>query len=345
MKILYGIQGTGHGHISRSRILVRSLREAGHDIRVIFSGRSANNLWEKVDFDSYQIFRGLTFAVSGGKISYFKTAVQGLDLLHFYRDVLHFDPENFDLVITDYEPVTSRIAKRHALPSVGLGHQYAFRYEVPKQNQHSFSWKIMRNFAPAQIEVGLHWHHFNSPILPPVIEEFPHHTKIDPYKILVYLPFEEENEIIDFLNPVKHHDFYIYRNISSPFSMGNLHFRPYNKVGFHLDLLDCAGVICNAGFELPSEAQQLGKKLLVKPLNRQIEQESNALAVSQLGLGIEMRRLNPQILVAWLNLPNPDPIPYFNTAGLITEWLSSQNRNDVHYLSQQVRQKFPAFNM
>ena len=37
MKILFGVQGTGNGHISRSRELVRKLKSDGHDVDVIIS--------------------------------------------------------------------------------------------------------------------------------------------------------------------------------------------------------------------------------------------------------------------------------------------------------------------
>jgi len=41
MKILYGIQATGNGHICRSREIISRLKKAGHEIFVIFSGRDA----------------------------------------------------------------------------------------------------------------------------------------------------------------------------------------------------------------------------------------------------------------------------------------------------------------
>lgn len=47
----------------------------------------------------------------------------------------------------------------------------------------------------------------------------------------------------------------------------------------HDDLTDCSGVIANAGFARSSESLYLGKKLLVKPLEGQLEQESNGLAL------------------------------------------------------------------
>ena len=41
MKILFGVQTTGNGHISRSRELIRELKEIGHDVWVILSCRDS----------------------------------------------------------------------------------------------------------------------------------------------------------------------------------------------------------------------------------------------------------------------------------------------------------------
>ena len=48
------------------------------------------------------------------------------------------------------------------------------------------------------------------------------------------------------------------------------------------DLKESEGIITNAGFETPSEALSMGKKVFVKPLKGQFEQLSNAKALKQL---------------------------------------------------------------
>ena len=39
MNILYGVNATGNGHISRSRITISELKKRGHNVTVLFSGR------------------------------------------------------------------------------------------------------------------------------------------------------------------------------------------------------------------------------------------------------------------------------------------------------------------
>ncbi len=74
MKILYGVQATGNGHISRSREVIRNLKNLGHDVRVILSGRDPSLLWDMEVFEPFDAFRGLTFITARGEVKYFATA-------------------------------------------------------------------------------------------------------------------------------------------------------------------------------------------------------------------------------------------------------------------------------
>jgi uncharacterized protein (TIGR00661 family) len=123
------------------------------------------------EFMPYNTGKGLTFSTYRGRIRYLDT-IFNLRFNEFFSDINSFDAAGYDLVITDFEPVTSRIAKKHHIPSIGIGHQYAFCYNIPTQGSTPVSRYIIRNFAPADYPVGLHWHHFNQPILPPVVPRF-----------------------------------------------------------------------------------------------------------------------------------------------------------------------------
>ncbi|MBN1830837.1 MAG: hypothetical protein JW896_01870 [Deltaproteobacteria bacterium] len=333
MKILYGVQATGNGHISRSREVIRRLKEMGQDVQVIFSGRDPSLLWDIETFEPYDAFRGLTFITRRGKVRKFRTALQ-LNLFQFYRDVFSYDTSGFDLVVTDFEPVSSRIARRNGIPSIGVGHQYAFLHEIPVKKADPFSMWVIRNFAPADYSVGLHWHHFNKPILPPII---PAHLKanspIKQEKILVYLPFESIEDIESLLRPITTHDFFIYCDIAGAIDDGNIHLRPFSRDGFLKDLQECNGVISNAGFEFLSEAFYLGKKALIKALSGQIEQASNAFVVSQLKLGMIMPKLNRNTVKEFLAAPSIRPIGYPDVGRIIAEWIERGNWKDVEGLA------------
>ncbi|NTU90856.1 MAG: hypothetical protein HGA60_02975 [Chlorobiaceae bacterium] len=331
MKILFGVQGTGNGHISRSRELVRKLKEDGHEVQVVISGRKEEELREIEIFKPYRVLKGLTLVTYRGRMNYIDTMFQ-LDLARLMTDVLNLPTFGVDLVITDFEPVTSMAARMKGLPSVGFGHQYAFPFRIPVARGSMFEKYTLLNFAPARYNAGLHWHHFNQPIFPPVIPESLYQagkTVENPRKILVYLPFEEIEDVDAFVRPFDSFHFYIYGKVKDNFDDGHLHFRGYSREGFLRDLLECSGVVCNAGFELPGEALHLGKKLLLRPLDGQIEQESNALAMIELQYGLAMHKLDHDVLQHWLGLPGIQPLNYRRTVDYIAEWISSGRWDDL----------------
>lgn len=333
MKILYGVQGTGNGHISRSREIIRCLKSDGHEVRVIVSGRDPALLWDMEFFEPFTALKGLTFATRRGRIRYLGTALQ-LDLIRFYADIRAFEAAGFDLAITDYEPVTARIARRHRLPSIGIGHQYAFCYDIPVKGQNPLARYILDHFAPADHPIGLHWHHFGHPILPPVVPELEASPAPAANKILVYLPFEEIEDILRLLRPFDAHSFFIYHQLEQAEEQGHLHLRPYGRSGFLKDLLECSGVITNAGFEFVSEALAVGKKILVKPLAGQLEQLSNAEALAELKLGEVMKRLEAEAVDRFLGKPRGVQVHYPNVARLIADWVGAGEFTDVSALSR-----------
>lgn len=106
---------------------------------------------------------------SAGRIQALETLKHN-NLGLFFRDVRELDLSPYDLVIFDYEPVISHAAKRQHIPVTGIGHQYAFRYDIPKSGANPAVNAIMKSYAPVANPVGLHWHHFNYPILPPILD-------------------------------------------------------------------------------------------------------------------------------------------------------------------------------
>ena len=67
MRILYGVQGTGNGHLTRARIMAKALAAAGAEVDWVFSGRPKEKFFDMEAFGDYQVYRGLTFATQSGK--------------------------------------------------------------------------------------------------------------------------------------------------------------------------------------------------------------------------------------------------------------------------------------
>ncbi|SHE22597.1 MJ1255/VC2487 family glycosyltransferase [methanotrophic endosymbiont of Bathymodiolus puteoserpentis (Logatchev)] len=320
MRIFYGVQGTGNGHITRARVMAKELYAAGFDVTFQFTGRPSNKYFDMDVFNGYQHREGLTFNTDKGQVNYLKTAIEAKPI-RFIKDIKALDLSKFDLVISDFEPVTAWAAKKQKKKVLGIGHQYAFNHDIPRAGSDPIADLVMKNFAPADIGIGLHWHHFGQPILPPIIDtpEFPKSTQSN--KIVVYLPFEDQHEVIKHLCPFENFQFHLYSPTPVVSKYESIICHPLSREGFQKDLYDCQGIISNAGFELASESLQLGKKILAKPLHAQMEQISNAAALKQLGYGHTMNDMDPEVIEEWLHHPHAVHITYPNIARVLVDWM------------------------
>jgi len=330
MRLLYGVQGTGNGHLSRARAMAAAFAQRGVAVDYLFSGRPRAGFFAMDCFGSFQWRRGLTFVNEHGRVRYLKTVLRN-DYLGFLRDVRTLDVGRYDVILSDFEPVTAWAGRLRGKAVVSLGHQPAFDHAVPVAQRDLRTLLVMRLFAPGSVRVGMHWSSFGAPILPPlvVLDGAPAQRRRG--KILVYLPFEDPAEVQALLRPFLAHEFFVYAPGSPKRDEGNLRLRPTSLEGFRRDLADCDGVISNAGFELASECLALGKRLLVKPQGRQMEQASNALALRQLGYGASMERLDARRIGDWLDSDAAPPRLHFpDVAGALADWLlAGDYRNET----------------
>lgn len=332
MKILYGVQATGNGHITRARALAERFNQAGIEVDYLFSGRPRENFFDMDIFGNWQCYKGLTFIHESGKLNITKT-IHSNSLKTLFADIKNLDLSEYDFVLTDFEPITAWAARKQKKTCIGVGHQYAFFNDVPRRGDNLVSRAIMKHFAPADIHLGLHWHHFGHAILPPIAEIHETNLPVDAKKIVVYLGFESHEDVIQLLEPFKDHLFVIYGPYARYQSHGHIQLKPLSREGFQVDLSTASGVICNAGFELASEAIQLGKKLLVKPLHGQMEQLSNARALEELQLAMTMDSLDTKAVRQWLTGFNGKRVVYPDVAKAIVDWLQYSNKKDTQILA------------
>jgi uncharacterized protein (TIGR00661 family) len=332
MKILYGVQGTGNGHTTRARAIAAELRKLPVEVDYLFTGRPRDQYFDMDIFGDYRVLDGLTFITGDGKIRPLQTLLNSKPW-QFIRDVKSLQLDSYDLVITDFEPVTAWACKLKNKPVVGLGHQYAFLHTIPQHHGSPLQQLILRYFAPASRSLGLHWHHFDQPILPPVAPVAASPQEIQRRHYVVYLPFESIASITKLLKPFSAYHFSIYHPDAASGMEGHLTWHRPGRHTFQHDLHRCEGVLCNAGFELASEVLQLGRKLLVKPVNGQSEQYSNALAIDLLGYGHVMYELDGEKLREWLETACATRIRYPNVAAAICQWLVNGATGDIRELS------------
>lgn len=339
MKILYGVQGTGNGHIARARIMAAASAQRD-DIQVdfVFSGRSPEQYFDMDIFGQYRTLPGLSFVTRHGRVDKLAT-LRHNQFCQFMRDVRQLDVSGYDLLINDFEPVTAWAAKRQGLTAISISHQAAFAYKVPKSGETLLDRLLIRFFAPADMCLGVHWYHFNQPILPPFISDRPA-AQASPGHVLVYLPFEDLDDIKKMLEPLSNQVFKCYHPaIKQPLQSGHVHWYPPSRAGFACTLQQCQGVIANGGFELSSEALHLGKKLLIKPLHGQFEQLSNVATLSQLGLCDTLSCLDTAVVTYWLKAPANEAITFPDNPEVLIDWLKAGNFDDPYTLCQTLWQQ------
>ncbi|GAB5450966.1 MAG: glycosyltransferase family protein [Halioglobus sp.] len=331
MKILYGVQATGHGHISRARAMATAFAKHDAEVTWLFSGRERNHLPDMTPFGDFEHREGLTFRTAHGRVQHVDTVLKAKPL-RFLRDVMQLDLSGYDVVVTDFEPVTAWAAKRAGVPSVGIGHQYAFGPGVPSTGSNIVTRAIMRQFAPAQCSLGLHWFPYRDNVLPPILD-LPDLQRGNAGHILVYLPFEDQDTVIQLLNTLPDTQFVLYSGGVTRARRGNVDCYPTDNMGFKQHLASCRGVLCNSGFELVSECLQWGKPLLTRPLAGQTEQLSNALAIEQLGYGHVMHSLSVEQIQYWLGtMVQPPAAPFTNVAQCLAAWLAGGMRESISTL-------------
>lgn len=339
IKILYGVQGTGNGHITRARMMARHFSEHNIDVTFLFSGRDREQFFDMECFGEYLYRKGMTFVTEAGQVNYAKSAFHN-NIYRFARDILTLNLDPYDIILTDFEPITAWAGKLRGKQVIGVGHQYAFGERVPKAGENLIAHTVMRWFAPVSMGIGYHWHHFgHNNILPPVIDNhLPNDRSGDFY--LVYLPFEHQCTVTSLLNCFDKYQFVQYSPEFRDGVKGNVQLRKTCHDGFKRDLSHCRGVICNAGFELVSECLHMKVPLLVKPVQAQMEQLSNSAALQQLGYATTIDRLNPSLIADWLDSEKSPPNPSFpNVAAAVVEWLKDGRKMAIEELSRQLWQQ------
>lgn len=322
MKILYGVQGTGQGHISRARAMAAALREWPVDVTWLFSGRPREELFDMALFGDFEHRRGLSFTTRTGRLRYRET-LSGNNLGQFLREARALDLDGYDIIVSDYEPVVSRAARTRGRRVIGIGHQYAFGPETPTAGASWLQRQVMARFAPVDVPLGLHWYPYAENVLPPILDlpDLPVERR---GHMLVYLPFEDQDAVTAILKQCPGQSFVQYSAALRDEDCGNVQRRKADVTGFKRHLAGCSGVICNSGFELISESLQWRKPLLTKPLDGQMEQHANALALQQLGYATTAAVFNREVLQAWLQGPRVcADIRFPDVAETLARWLAT----------------------
>jgi uncharacterized protein (TIGR00661 family) len=286
VKILYAIQGTGNGHVSRARDIISILQRKG-DLDILISGTQAD-----VDLPypvKYRL-KGLCFVFGKkGGIDVLETYRKG-NLKRLLKEIKSLPIEDYDLVINDFEPVSAWACRRKNKICIGLSHQSAvINKNAPKPKKRDLIGQaILQNYAPVTRSYGFHFKPYAPGIFTPVIRSEIRDAKPEVKNhYTVYLPAYADKRIHRVLSSVKDVEWEVFsKHSKESYRKDNIIFQPVNNTGFVRSMLTCTGILCGAGFETPAEALFLQKKLLVIPMKGQYEQQCNAAALEDLGVPV-----------------------------------------------------------
>lgn len=303
MKVLYAIQGTGNGHISRSKEIIKHLsRMTSVDILVSEKQHEIN-----IGFDIKYKLTGLGFVFGKkGGIDYFNTLKHARPN-KFLSDVYDLPVEKYDVIISDFEPVTAWACKIKKKPHISLSHQASFlsdKMPRPEKVNHMVE-LLIKWYAPPSIPIGLHFERYDDFILTPVIREEIRNADVKNLgHYTVYLPSFDERYVVNYLKKIDvRWELFSKHYKGSPYTDGNVTIYPVCNDWFVQSFATCEGILCNSGFETPSEALFLGKKVLAVPMKGQYEQECNAAALNKLGIKTlnSINRENSGQIANWID--------------------------------------------
>lgn len=343
MKILYAIQGTGNGHISRAIEIVPILQKKG-DVDVLVS----SSQWElELPFEVKYKFNGLGFAFGKkGGIDFTRTYLN-LDTKKLISEIKSLPVEKYDLIISDFEPISCWAAKLKNKPCIGLSNQAAALH--PKAAQPKFSDPIgkliLRKYAPVSHAYGFHFISFDKTVSTPIIRQAIRNAEVKTLNhITVYLPSYDDKYIIEKLKYASTVPYQIFsKHTKVAYKKANFTVFPLKSEPFIESLATCRGVITNAGFGTSSEALFMKKKLLVIPMKNQFEQHCNAAVLKSMGVTVikSLKKKNIDLVSEWIENAKSIKVDYRdNTENLIDliiknhafEKLNNKIKRDTSFL-------------
>jgi len=319
MKILYAIQGTGNGHLSRSMDIVPLLKKMG-DVDVLVSGTQGDLA---LPFQVKYVFHGFgfVFGKKGGVdiwASFLKSRFR-----KFIQEINTLPVEDYDLVINDFEPVSAWACYMKNKPCIGLSHQSAvLSPNAPKPDDADMMGRlILKQYAPVTAQYGFHFEKYDVNIFTPVIRQQVRDQKIsNKGHYTVYLPAYDDKRLVKYLSEFKDVKWDVFsKHNKKTFKHKNISIQPIDNEKFIKSMAESAAVLCGGGFETPAEALYMGKKLLVIPMKTQYEQQLNAAALKQMGVTV-VKSLKPKhndIILDWINNGKIIPVNYPDTTQAI----------------------------
>ncbi len=319
MKILYAIQGTGNGHISRARDIIPVLQK-DNEVDILVSGSQAD---VQLPFEVKYQYQGLGFVFGKkGGIDIFETYKKS-NLKVFLSEISCLPVQAYDLVINDFEPVSAWACWQQNKKCISLSHQAAvLNKQVPQPKRTDRVGKvIIKKYAPSTAQYGFHFKAYDTNIFTPVIREQVRDQVVEEKgHYTVYLPAYEDSRIVKVLKEFPSVQWQVFsKHNKKAFKEKKITVQPINNEAFIESMASSEGVLCGAGFETPAEALFMNKKLMVIPMKGQYEQQCNAAALTDMGVPVikSLKLKHAEKIKKWIETGKSISVDYPDN----TEWI------------------------
>src|SRR5579862_4215200 len=112
MKILYSVQATGNGHISRAMEILPHLKQYG-SVDLFLSGANSTLM---LDAPVRYRSKGVCFFYTGSGSLHYLNTIKRFAPLRVLREARDLPVEKYDLVINDFECITSLACAMKKIP-------------------------------------------------------------------------------------------------------------------------------------------------------------------------------------------------------------------------------------
>jgi len=313
--ILYGVNGEGAGHSTRTKEVLNHLRNRGHTLHVASFDRGLRNLSD--EFEVTEIF-GFRFAYVNNRVRYKRTIAKNLVTFRQAAKSVSRLKEliadwKIDLVITDFEPLSCHVGHGMGLPVISIDNQHCLTNAIvsyPRQyRRDAAAAKLVTQLMTPHADAYLVISFFTAPVkrrdtflFPPLVrQEILEASPTQGEHVLVYVT-SPAPALAKVLSVVRGR--FIAYGFGRDGEDGNVVYKKPSLEGFMRDLTSAKAIVANSGFSLVSEALHLGKPYLAVPVKHQFEQIFNSHWLQKMGYGAYWEELNKERVESFLyNLP------------------------------------------
>jgi len=301
MKILYGINTNGQGHINRARIFIDQLIEDGHEVHVILSGKKPPSY--AFDLAPTTIYKvGPIDIYKDHRVDVNKTLQNYIASLPDFnktrREIIDLAAEeNYDFLITDFEPMTSSAGRKIGKPVICIDRQHAIVFPTKDDENLVKGYERLGYKWGLNLQMPYYDHCYtldftdkiqtnDDVTLFPIIKkpELLNYDITTDNHYVAYFPRYDIKELTAVFSKFTDEHFIIY-GYDKDKKKGNITFKKTSREGFLTDLTSSKGVISSAGFNLLWETALVKKLVWAIPHVNILEQVTNAndLKVKDIG--------------------------------------------------------------